>query len=148
MSDFGGLLFLRGFELIEDMAVASGTVIEIGDMLKTTGTVVLPAAATTDNLAFIGVAKEAHYATDPASRISVAVRNAQAIYLANLDAAATVTIGELLQMYTSAPSKKLTPSTTDAIAMVAKAATSSLTCEVILSIPNQTGSIRLVGDAS
>lgn len=148
MSDFDGLLFLRGHELIEDMAVASGTVIQVGDMVKTTGTVVLPCAATTDDLAFIGVAKEAHYATDPAGRISVAIRNAGAIYRANLDAAATVTIGELLQLYTSAPGQKLTPSTTDAVAMVVKAGTSVAQVEVALLVPNQTGSIRLVGDAS
>ncbi len=148
MADFAGLLFLRGHELIEDMAVASGAVINIGDMVKTTGTVVLACAATTDDLAFIGVAKEAHYATDPAGTISVAIRNAQAIYKANLDAAATVTIGELLQLYTSTPSQKLTPSATDAVAMVVKAGTSVATCEVALLLPNQSGSIRLVGDAS
>ncbi len=147
-ADFSGLLFLRGHELIEDMAVASGVAIAIGDMVKTTGTVVLDCAATTDDLAFIGVAKEAHYSTDGASRISVAIRNANAIYLAPLDAAATVTIGELLQLYTSAPAQKLTPSTTDAVAMVVKAGTSVLSAEVALLLPNQTGSIRLVGDAS
>lgn len=146
--DFDGLLYLRGFELIEDMAVASGVVIAIGDMVKTTGTVVLDSAATTDDLTMIGVAKEAHYATDPAGSISVAIRNGQAIYRANLDAAATVTIGELLQMYTSSPAKKLTPSNTDAVAMVVKAGTSVLQCEVVLLIPNVTNGPRIVGDAS
>src|SRR6266850_2870027 len=136
MADFGGLLLLRGFEIIEDMPVASGAVIEIGDMVKTTGTVVLASAATTDDLTMIGVAKEAHGASDPASRISVAIRNSQAVYLANLDAAATVTIGELLQMYTSSPSKKLTPSNTDAVACVIKPGTSVTTCEVMLLTPN------------
>jgi hypothetical protein len=145
---FTGLLFLRGQELIEDMAIASGVVVAVGDLVKTTGTVVLDTAATTDDLLMIGVAKEAHASTDPASRISVAIRNAGAVYLAPLDAAATVTIGELLQMYTSAPSQKLTPSATDAVAMVVKAGTSVLAAEVVLLLPNQTGSIRLVGDAS
>ncbi len=148
MSDFGGLLFLRGVELIEDMAVASGVVIEIGDMVKTTGTVVLASAATTDDLTMIGVAKEAHGATDAAGRISVALRNGQAIYLANLDAAATVTNGEMLQMYTSSPAKKLTPSNTDAVACVVKAGTSVLQCEVVLLIPNVTNGPRFVGDVS
>lgn len=148
MADFAGLLFLRGFELIEDMAVASGAVINIGDMVKTTGTVVLAAAATTDDLTMIGVAKEAHAATDPASRISVAIRNGQAIYAAPLDVAATVTIGELLQMYTSAPSQKLTPSNTDAVACVVKAGTLVTTAEVVLLIPNVTNGPRLVGDVS
>lgn len=148
MSDFDGLLYLRGQELIEDMPVASGAVISVGMMVKTTGTVVLACAATTDDLAFIGVAKEAHYATDPAGSIAVAIRNAGAIYRANLDAAATVTIGELLQLYTSAPSTKLTPSATDPVAMVVKPGTSVSQCEVALMIPAQTGSIRLVGEAS
>lgn len=148
MADFDGLLFLRGTELIEDMAVASGAVIQIGDMLKTTGTVVLACAATTDDLTMIGVAKEAHASTDPASRISVALRNGQAIYRATLDAAATVTNGELLQMYTSAPGQKLTPSNTDAVACVVKAATSVTQCEVVLLIPNVTNGPRFVGDAS
>jgi len=148
MSDFDGLLFLRGFEIIEDMPVASGVVIQIGDMVKTTGTVVAACAATTDDLIFIGVAKEAHGATDPASRISVAIRNSQAIYRANLDAAATVTIGELLQLYTSAPGQKLTPSNTDAVACVVKPGTSVATCEVILLTPNVTNGPRFVGEAS
>ncbi len=117
-------------------------------MVKTTGTVVLAAAATTDDLTMIGVAKEAHAATDPASRISVALRNGQAVYLAPLDAAATVTIGEMLQMYTSSPSKKLTPSNTDAVACVVKAGTSVTQCEVVLLIPNVTNGPRFVGDAS
>jgi hypothetical protein len=148
MSDFGGLLFLRGVELMEDLAVASGTVIEIGDMVKTTGTVVLACAATTDDLTFIGVAKEAHYATDPAGRITVALRNAAAVYRANLDAAASLSIGANLQLYTSAPSKKLTASNTDAVASVVKATTSLATVEVVLMLPNKTSGPRFVGDAS
>ena len=148
MADFDGLLFLRGFELIEDMPVASGTVISIGMILKTTGTVVLPCAATTDDLTMIGVAKEAHYATDSAGSISVAIANGQAIYRANLDAAATVTIGENLQLYTSAPSTKLTPSNTDPMAMVVKPGTSVLTCEVVLMLPNKTSGPRFVRRSS
>lgn len=148
MVDFAGLLFLRGQELIEDLAVASGVAIAIGDMVKTTGTVVLDCAATTDDLTLIGVAKEAHYAIDGASRISVALRNAQAVYLATLDAAATVTIGETLQLYASAPATKLTPSTTDAVACVVKAATSATQVEVVLMLPNKTSGPRFVGDAS
>jgi hypothetical protein len=148
MSDFDGLLFLRGFELIEDMPVASGTVINIGDILKTTGTVVLPCAATTDDLIMIGVAKEAHYATDPAGSISVAIANGQAIYRANLDAAATVTIGETLQLYTSSPAKKLTPSTTDPMAMVVKPGTSLTQVECVLMLPNKTSGPRFVRRSS
>lgn len=148
MGDFQGLLYLRGTELIEDLAIASGAVVNIGDMVKTTGTVVLASAATTDDLTMIGVAKEAHAATDPAGRISVALRNGQAIYLATLDAAATVTIGELLQMHTTHPSYWLTPSNTDAVACVVKAGTSVTQAEVVLLIPNVTNGPRFVGDVS
>lgn len=148
MSDFAGLLFLRGQELIIAHDIASGVVVEIGDLVKTSGGTCLGCAATTDDLAFIGVAKEAHYATDGATKISVAVRNAGAVYLATLDAAASCNQGDLLQMYTSAPSKKLTKSTTDAVAMAIQKTTSSVNVEVILMLPNQTGAIRLVGDAS
>lgn len=148
MSDFAGLLFLRGQELVIAHDIASGVVVEIGDMVKTSGGTVLACAATTDDLAFIGRAVEAHGATDPATKISVAVRNAGAVYLATLDAAASINQGDLLQLYTSAPSKKLTKSTTDPVAMAVQKTTSNVNVEVMLLIPNQTGAIRLVGDAS
>lgn len=148
MADFQGLLFLRGVETIEDMPIASGAVVAIGDLVKTTGTIVAAAAATTDDLTVIGVAKEAHGATDPAGSISVAIRNGMAIYRATLDTAATVTIGELLQMHTSHPSYWLTPSNTDAVACVVKPGTLVATCEVILMTPNVTNGPRFVGDVS
>lgn len=148
MADFGGLLFLRGLEVIAQLAVASGTVIEIGDLLKFSGSTVEPMGATTDNLVFIGVAKEAHYATDPAALISVALPTATAVYRANLDAAASLAIGANLQAYTSAPSKKLTASDTDSIAAAIQQTTSLATVEVVLKISNKAGGPRFVGDNS
>jgi hypothetical protein len=148
MSDFGGLLFVRGTELIQALDIASGTVVEIGDLVKLSGGNVEASGATTDNLVLIGVAKEAHAATDPAGKISVALRNAQAIYLANLDAAASVGIGDNLQMYTSSPSKKLTPSNTDCIACSVQKTSSATTVEVVLTLPAKTSGPRFVGEAS
>lgn len=148
MSDFAGLLFVRGTELIIAHDIASGVVVEIGDLVKTSGGTCLAAAATTDDLALLGVAKEAHGATDPATKISVAVANAHAVYLATLDSATSLNQGDLLQMNTAAPSKKLTKSATDPVAMAIQKVTSALQAEVILMLPAQTGAIRLVRDAS
>jgi hypothetical protein len=148
MSNYDGPRWLREDETIQALPVASGTVIEVGDMVKISGGNVEPCAATTDNLAFIGVAKEAHGATDPADRISVAVRNASSIYKAQLDAATTVAIGDLLQLYTSDPEKKLAKSATDPVAMAVSGGTSITEVDVMFILPAQTGSIRLVGEAS
>ncbi len=148
MADFDGLLFLRGFELITKLPIASGTVIEIGDMVKYSGSAIEPMGATTDNLIFIGVAKEAHSATDPAGNISVALPTATAIYRAPLDAAASLEAGANLQAYTSDPEKKLTASDTDSIATTTQKTTSSAYVEVLLKIPAKTAGPRFVGDAS
>jgi uncharacterized RmlC-like cupin family protein len=149
MSDFAGLLFIRGTELIIAHDIASGVVVEVGDMVKSSGGTCLACAATTDDIAFFGVAKEAHGATDPAGKISVALRNAHAVYLATLDAAASINQGDLLQIYTSAPSKKLTKSTTDPVAMAVQKTASLTTVEVVLLLPAQVGTaFSLVGAAT
>lgn len=149
MSDFTGAMFVRGEELIQALPVASGMVIEVGDLLKMSGGAVEPLGATTDNMVFIGVAKEAHYATQGAVDLSVALRNAGAVYRIPLDAAASVDVGANLQAYTSAPSKKLTASDTDAIATCVTKATSATSVEVVFKLPGATGAgIRFVGDAS
>lgn len=149
MSDFGGALFVRGQELIQALPIASGTVVEVGDLCKMSGGNVEALGATTDNLVFIGVAKEAHGASDAAGLISVALPNAGAVYRLPLDAAASVAVGANLQAYTSAPSKKLTGSDTDAIATAVEATTSLAFIHVIFKLPaGTTSSVRFVGDAS
>lgn len=148
MSDFAGALWVRGEETIQALPALSGSTIEIGDLLKISGSTVERVGATTDNLIFIGVAKEAHYSTEGQKLISVAIRNGRAVYKIGLDAAATVAPGANLQMYTTTPHQVLTPSDTDAVAMAAQAVTSGLSLEVIFSLPNKTGGPRLVGDAS
>ncbi len=149
MSDFDGALFVRGQELIQALPIASGTVVEIGDMVKMSGGAVEPMGATTDNLVFFGVAKEAHGASDPAGLISVALPNAGAVYKVNLDAAASLAVGANMQAYTSDPEKKLTASDTDAIATVVEKTTSLTYAHVIFKLPaGTTSSVRFVGDAS
>lgn len=148
MSDFAGAMFVRGEELIQALPVASGGVIEVGDMLKVSGGNVLVAAATTDDVTLIGIAREAHYATDPAKPISVALFNGGAVYRVPLDAAASINVGDLLQLYTSAPSKKLTKSATDPVAMAVETTVSSAFIHVVFLLPATTGAIRLVRDAS
>lgn len=148
MSDFAGAMFVRGEELIQALPVASGGVIEVGDLVKLSGGNVIACAATTDDLTFIGVAREAHYATDGAKNISVAIRNAGAVYRVPLDAAASISAGDLMQLYTSAPSKKLTKSTTDPVAMAVETTSSSAFLHVMFLLPNTAGAVRLVGDAS
>jgi hypothetical protein len=148
MSDFGGAVFVRGQETISPSPVASGTVIEVGDLVVMSGGAVEAADATTDNLIFYGIAKEAHGASDPAGLISVALRTGQAVYRVPLDAAASLAIGDRLQMYTSAPSKKLTASDTDVVATVVEKTTSLAFANVIFVLPNVAAGLRLVGDAS
>lgn len=147
-SDFDGVLFLRGVEVIARLPIASGTVVTIGEMLKYSGSALEVMGATTDNLIFIGIAKEAHAATDPAGYISVALPTATAVYRANLDAAASLEAGANLQAYASAPSTKLTASDTDSIASTVEKTTSLAYIEVVFKIPNKTGGPRMVGDAS
>lgn len=148
MSNYDGPRYLREAETIQALPVASGVVIDVGDMVMISSGNVEPCGATTDNLKFIGIAKEAHRAVDAADRISVAIRNGQAIYKAQLDAATTVAIGDLLQLYTSDPEKKLAKSATDPVAMAVSGGTSITEVDVMFLLPAQTGSIRLVGEAS
>lgn len=148
MSDFDGMLYLRGLEVIARLPIASGTVVEIGDMLKYSGSALEPMGATSDNLIFIGVAKEAHYATDAAGYISVALPTATAVYRAPLDAAASLEAGANLQAYTSDPEKKLTASDTDSIATTVEKTTSNAYVEVVFKLPAKTAGPRFIGDAS
>ncbi len=148
MSDFAGALWVRGEETIQALPALSGSTIEIGDLLKISGSTVERCAATTDDVKFIGVAKEAHASTEGQKLISVAIRNAQSVYKIGLDAAATVAVGANLQLYTTTPHQVLTPSDTDAVAMAAQSVASATSLEVIFSLPNTTTGPKLVGDAS
>lgn len=135
MAQLDGAKYVRGVELIEDFPIGSGVVIDAGDLVKLSGGLVKPLAATTDNLVFIGVARGAHAATDGADRIAVAIANGGAVYRMTLDAASTFVVGNKFQAYTSDPEKKLVDSDTDYIAIAVKEGTSVTETDVILCTP-------------
>lgn len=136
---------VRGAETLQALPIASGVVVEIGDHLKLSGGVVEPVAAATDNLTFIGYAKEAHRSTDGAGKITVSIRNAEAIARVQLDAASTWVVGDVFQL---SGVQKLSKNTTDAVATAVNAGTSGTEVEVLYMLPNTTAGLRLVGDAS
>lgn len=136
---------LRGTETLQALPIGSGVVVDIGDHLKLSGGLVTPVAAATDNLAFIGVAKEAHRATEGAGKITVALPNAEAIYKVQLDAASTWVVGDLFQL---SGEQKLSKNTTDAVAVAVNAGTSATEVEVMYLLPNTAAGLRFVGDAS
>ncbi|RPJ55482.1 MAG: hypothetical protein EHM12_12130 [Dehalococcoidia bacterium] len=137
--------YVRGQETLQALPIGSGVVVEIGTHLKLSGGLVTPVAAATDNLAYIGVAKEAHRAVEGAGKITVALPNAEAIYRVPLDAASTWVVGDLFQLNST---QKLAKNTTDAVAVAVNAGTSATEVEVMYLLPNTTGGLRFVGDAS
>ena len=137
--------YVRGVETLQALPIGSGVVVEIGDHLKLSGGLVTPVTAVTDNLALIGVAKEAHRSVDGAGKITVALPNAEAIYKAQLDAASTWVVGDLFQLNGD---QKLSKNTTDPVAVAVNAGTSATEVEVMYLLPNTAAGLRFVGDAS
>lgn len=137
--------YVRGGETLLALPIASGAVVEIGDHLKLSGGVVERVAAATDNLTFLGVAKEAHAATQGAGKITVSVPNAQSTFVNELDAASTWVVGDLFQL---SGVQKLSKNTTDPVAVAVNAGTSGTEVEVMYLLPNTTAGLRFVGDAS
>lgn len=133
---------------IEDewvLPVASGTVIEVGDLLKVSSGNAIRMASAADNLNFVGVALAAHGANDAAGTIRVAKPNGIDTFEYPLDTATTFAVGDLFQWDAA---QALTKSTTDAIAMAVKAGTSAEVAEVVFLIPAKAAGPRAVGDAS
>ena len=137
--------YVRGAETLQALPIASGAVVEIGDHLKLSGGVVEAVAAATDNLAFLGVAKEAHRAVDPAGKITVSIPNVSGIFRNQLAAPSTWVVGDLFQL---SGAQLLAKSTTDAVAVAVNAGTSASEVEVMYLLPNTTAGLRFVGDAS
>jgi len=132
--------YISGYETLRALPVASGTVIEIGDNLKLSGGVVEPVAASTDNLVFIGVAKEAHGATAPAADLTVSIANGMSIWESELDAATDITAGDALQLNGEQSLKK---SATDPVAIAMETKLAALKIRHIFKIP-----ASFIGDAS
>lgn len=137
--------YLRGQESLQALPIGSGVVVAVGDHVMLAAGLVTPVTAATDNLTHIGVAKEAHRSVDGAGKITVALRNASAIYKVQLDAASTWVVGDLFQL---SGAQKLSKNTTDAVAVAVNAGTSATEVEVIYTLPNATSGLRFVGDAS
>lgn len=138
--------FRTGSELLRAFPVGSGVVIDIGDHLTLTAGKMVPVANTTDNLIFIGVAKEAHRAVDPSGEITVAVRNANGIYEVDLDSSTTIVVGDFLA--SDGTNQDLTKNATDpiAIAMESKVSADSIRC--IYTLPATTAGLNFIGDAA
>lgn len=130
---------------VEFIAIASGTVVEIGDLLKLSSSKAAKMATSTDNLTFCGVAAAAHGATDPSGTIAVYVPNLQTVFELTLDASTAITWGDRLQ-YNAA--KTLKKSTTDGIALAVESKLSATTVRVKFLVPNTTGNTSRVADAS
>jgi len=130
--------YISGYETLRALPVVSGAVIEIGDNLKISGGFVEAVAATTDNLAFIGVAKEAHRATDPAGEITVSIANGMSIWESELDAATDIVVGDVLQLNGA---QKLKKSATDAVALAMESKLGATKIRHLFKIP-----VTVLGD--
>jgi hypothetical protein len=137
--------YVRGAETLQALPIGSGVVVEIGDHLKLSGGLVARVTAATDNLAFVGVAREAHRAVDGAGRITVSIPNASGIFRNTLGSPATWVVGDLFQL---AGAQSLAKSTTDPVAVAVNAGTSATEVEVLYMLPNTAAGLRFVGDAS
>ncbi len=130
---------------IQRLPIASGTVVEIGELLKISSGKVLKMATSTDNLTFIGVAADAHAATEPSGTIGVYFPHPMTVFEYDLNAATSVVAFDNLQFNAD---KTLKVSGTDAIATAVESKLTATTVLVAFKIPNVSGAIRFVGDAS
>jgi hypothetical protein len=137
--------YRSGPKEVRRVPVASGTVIEIGELLKLSSGRAAKMATSTDNLTFIGVAEEAHAATDPSGSISVAAPNAQTVYEYDLNAATDVVVGAAYQWNAD---KTLKASTTDPIATAVRSELAASTALVVFRLSAVSSSLGEVGDAS
>ncbi len=139
--------FRKGRELFWSWPIASGTVVEIGDLLKNSSGKAARMATTTDNLDFIGPAKSAHKATDPSTTIQVWLPVPVMIFEYTLDAATDIVIGYPLQWNAA---QKLKYSATDPIATAVESGLQLTTVRCVFRMPAASSTqIRLgTGDAS
>lgn len=137
--------YRTGPKTVRRIPIASGTVVENGDLLKLASGRALRQATTTDNLTFIGVAAEAHTATDPSGSIDVYVPNPLTVFEYDLDSATDITYGDALQWNDEQKVKK---ATTDAIATAVESKLSASNILLCFRIPNPSGNLGHIGDAS
>lgn len=142
-----GFYFRKGFELFWSAAIGSGTVIDIGDILRISSGKAARFASVANNLDFIGVAKSAHGALDGSGTIQVWIPVPVTIFEYPLDTATTVVIGDALAW---SANQVLTKSATDSIATAVEGGLAKTTIRCVFRMPAATSTnIRLgTGDAS
>lgn len=147
MADYFG--FRKGRELFWTWPIASGSVVEVGDLLKNSSGKALRMATSTDNLNFIGVAHSAHAAMDPSTTIQVWMPIPVMIFEYTLNAATDVTIGDALQ-FNSANAQTLKKSATTPIATAVESKLQATIIRCVFRMPAATATqIRLgTGEAS
>lgn len=145
MSD--GFYFRKGRELFWSWPIASGTVVEVGDLLKNSSGKAARMATTTDNLNFIGPAHSAHGTLDASTTIQVWLPIPVMIFEYPLNAATDITIGDALQ-WNAAQALKKSATTPIATAVESKLAATTIRC--VFRMPAATATqIRLgTGEAS
>ena len=145
MSD--GFYYRKGLEMFWSWPIASGVVVEVGDLLMNATARARRMSATTDNLNFIGAAKSAHAATDPSGTIQVWIPLPVTVFEYPLDAATDIAVGDPLQWNDE---QKLAKNATDAIATAVEAGLQKTTIRCVFRMPAATSTnIRLgTGDAS
>lgn len=137
--------YRSGLEILRAAPIGSGIATEIGDHLKISGGKVTPVTAASDNLAFYAKTVEAHASTQGSGEITVAIRNLNAIYEVDLDAATDMTIGDNLQLNGAQDVKK---SDTDPIAVAVESKLQATSIRLIYKLPATTSGLNFVGDAS
>jgi hypothetical protein len=144
MSD--GFYFRKGLELFWSWPIASGTVVEVGDLLANSSGKAVRMATTTDNLNFIGPSKDAHGATDPSTTIQVYMPVPVMVHEYPLDAATDVVIGNGLQWNAAQVLKK---SDTTAIAVAVESKLQATVIRCVFRMPAATSTqIRMIGNLS
>ena len=147
MSD--GFYYRKGpeREQVWPVPVGSGTVVEIGDILKLSTGKAVVMVTSTDNLDFIGVAAQAHGSTDASGTISVYMPLPHMVFEYPLNAATDITIGDALQFNAKQILKK---SATGAIATAYESKLAATTIRCVFRMPAATSThVRLgTGEAS
>jgi len=143
MSD--GFYYRSGPKDVTRVPIASGTVIEVGDLLKLSSGRAAKMATTTDNLTFLGVAAEAHRAVDPSGDISVYPPNGQTAFEYPLDAATDIVYGAPLQWNAA---QALKGSSTDPIATAVRAQLQATKVWCVFRLNAVSASLGDIGDAS
>lgn len=129
-----------GFEVTRAYPVASGQLIEPGDLIKLSGGQLMPMAAASDNLVFRGRAIERHETTGGSGEITIGLANGNVIYEYELDAATDITVDDELAWSTK---QKLTKDTTDPIAVAVESKLQATYIRCIFKTP-----AKMIGDAS